>query len=110
MKINGDQTAIQLDAYLKNIQAKKAQVSENQKQSSAPVGGDHVKLSGKAKAMQLAAHTLNQAETGIMKRVQQVKLEIDQGTYKVDGAKVAKDMLNESIENSQIFSKIDMHA
>lgn len=110
MKVNGDQTAIQLDAYLKNIQAKKAQASNKQNQAPVQNSVDQVNLSGKARAMQQAAHELSNAEGRIAGRVQQVKMEIDKGTYKVDGAKVANDMLKESIENGQVFNKIDMRA
>lgn len=110
MKVNGDQTAIQLDAYLKNIQAKKAQANEKQNQTPAQTREDQVNLSGKARAMQQAAHALHKAEGSIANRVQQVKMEIDKGTYKIDGAKVANDMLKESLQNGQVFNKIDMLA
>lgn len=109
MKVNGDQTAVQLDAYLKKVQASRAKAYENPNKSSAISNIDQVELSGKAKAMQQAAQALNQKEAGIAERVQQVKMEIEKGTYKVEGTKVATDMLKESFENNQVFNKIDMH-
>lgn len=108
MKINGDKTAVQLDAYLKKVQSNKVQAYEKQDQEASKVSVDQVELSGKAKAMQQAAQALNQTEGKIAKRVEQVKLEVDKGTYKVDSAKVATDMLKESFANNAAFGKIDM--
>jgi len=109
MKVNGDKTAIQLDAYLKKVQSNRAQAGENQKGPSGQAPIDSVELSGKALAMQQAASELNKTEAGITERVQQVKMEIEKGVYHVDGARVAKDMLNETFENSQVLNKIDLH-
>lgn len=110
MKVNGDQTAIQLDAYLKKVQSNRAQTIENQNKSSAQGNVDQVELSEQAKAMQKAAQVLHTAESAIVERVEQVKTEIEKGTYAVDAPKVAADMLKESFGNEQVFNKIDLFA
>ncbi len=110
MKINGDQTPVQLDAYLKKIQGDRTQVYQNQAIQTTHDKGDQVELSEKARAMQQAAQALSVAEQERTERVQQVKMEIEKGTYKVVGAKVATDMLHEAFENEALLNKIDTRA
>jgi flagellar biosynthesis anti-sigma factor FlgM len=110
VKINGDQTSIQLDAYLKKIQNDKAQVYQNQATQTPQDKGDQVELSEKARSMQQAAQALSAAELERTERVQQVKMEVEKGTYKVVGAKVATDMLYEAFENETLLNKIDTRA
>ena len=40
-------------------------------------------------------------------KVEQTKLEVDKGTYKVVGAQVATDMLRETFENNLILQKVN---
>ena len=110
MKINGDQTTIQLDAYLKKIQSNKVQSYQSQGAPANRGKGDHVELSDKAKAMQQTAQMLNAAEKERTERVEQVKMEIEKGTYQVVGAKVATDMLKEAFQNETLLNKINTRA
>lgn len=110
MKVNGDQTAIQLDAYLKKVQTRKVQQYQNQTSSAAQPQSDQVELSDKAKAMQQATQELSSSESAHAERVKQVQMDIESGTYKVVGTKVATDMLKETFQNNAILNKIDTHA
>jgi flagellar biosynthesis anti-sigma factor FlgM len=110
MKVGGDQTSIQMDAYLKKIQSNRLQPSDNQRATPARAKSDSVELSDNARALQQAAQALNAGENERAERVERVKMEVEKGTYKVAAAKVATDMLREAVENTLILNKIDTHA
>ena len=100
---------IQLDAYVKQAQQQSRQLdvvrSENSPGQSPT---DKVQLSEEARAIQQASQNTANSSDVREDKVQQVKMEIDNGTYRVVGAKVATAMLKEGFENDLLLQKINM--
>jgi negative regulator of flagellin synthesis FlgM len=111
MKINGQNTSIQMDAYLKQV---RKQQQNNVYQQQAKVGKtdprDTVQLSSQAREVQEAAKALKSMPEVRQDKVQQVKMDINNGTYQVSGLKAADGMLKESFENEAVIRKINVHA
>ncbi|MEJ2038410.1 MAG: flagellar biosynthesis anti-sigma factor FlgM [Desulfosarcinaceae bacterium] len=111
MKITGQNTPLQLDAYLKQV--RQQQQNNLEQQGSAGQAGranDTVQLSNRAREVQQAASALKAMPDVRQDKVQQVKMDIDKGTYQVSGQKTAQGMLQESLENDFILRKINIRA
>lgn len=108
MKIDNT-SAVQLNAYLKQVRNQQQQPdSRTQAEQGKPVvGSDKVELSQQAKEAQQAMQNLKTMPEVRSDKVEQVKMEIEKGTYKVMGAKVAPKMLKESFENDWILQKVN---
>ena len=109
MKVETKNTAIQMEAYLRQIRQKDS-VSDQRAISGQPIQFDTVDLSDRAREVQQAARMLKEMPDVRKDKVQRVKLAVDNGTYKVIGARVATHMLRESFENNLIMNSIDQHA
>jgi flagellar biosynthesis anti-sigma factor FlgM len=108
MKINDTSNLpIQMDAYVK--QARLQDATETTRPGiQGPT--DKVQLSDEARAILQASKT-EENQTDIREGiVQQVKLGIEKGTYRVDGQKVAANMLKEGFENDLLLQKINTRA
>lgn len=112
MKVAQNNTPIQLDAYVRQIQQQRSQQVEVEKSNAAQQGrSDTVQLSAEAKKVQQAAAQAQVEQSEARdEKVRQVKMDIEKGTYKVDSAQVATDMLRETFENNKVFGKIDTRA
>jgi negative regulator of flagellin synthesis FlgM len=111
VKVSQNNSPIQMDAYLKQIQQKRAQQQEIESAGATRKGmGDKVQLSSRAKEMQQTVNGLARTEEMRNEKVQQVKMDIDQGTYKVNSGQVATDMLKEAFENNRVLKRIDTRA
>jgi negative regulator of flagellin synthesis FlgM len=106
MKVETKSTAIQLDAYLRQVQEKKS-ANAQQNITARLAQTDKVNLSERAMEVQQAAQALKQMPAVRDEKVHQVKAAVEKGTYHVNGARVAKNMLNEAFENSMILNTID---
>jgi flagellar biosynthesis anti-sigma factor FlgM len=108
MKVNSQNPSVELNAYLKQVRQQQSKGNEPAPQTMAkPESGDKVVLSDQARQMQQAAQTAKNEPDVDMKKVQQVKMEVEKGTYKVVGAQVATDMMRESLENNLILQKVN---
>ena len=109
MKVTQNNTPIQLDAYLKQIQQQKAQQSDEVTLTGGtqPGKADTVELSAAARRVQQTTRTSELRTDFREDKVRQVKMDIESGTYKVDGGQIATDMLREAFENNGILNKID---
>ena len=99
---------IQLDAYIKQAQQRSRPLANNRSgigASQSPT--DKVNLSDEAKTIQQAFQASGNASDVREDKVQQAKMEIENGTYRVVGAQVATDMLKESFENDLLLQKIN---
>jgi negative regulator of flagellin synthesis FlgM len=109
MKVDANSNNVQLNNYLNQVrnqqQASSTQAQQDQTRQAA--GGDKVELSDKAKEVQQASQALKSMPDTRTDMVAKTKLEVEQGTYKVNGTKVATGMLKESFENDTILQKID---
>ena len=111
MKVSQNNSPIRMDAYIKQIQQNRARQQGSESTDATTRGvGDKVQLSSRAKEMQQSAGGLSQTEEMRDEKVRQVKMDIDQGTYKVNSGQVATDMLKEAFENNRVLKKIDFRA
>jgi flagellar biosynthesis anti-sigma factor FlgM len=110
MKIESSNTAVELNAYLKQVeQQKRAEAAKKDAARSGQVGeADKVDLSDRAREVQQAMQAFKAMPEVRGEMVSKVKMDVDQGTYKTDGAKAATGILRESFENNAILQKIDM--
>jgi negative regulator of flagellin synthesis FlgM len=107
MKVSDQNQPIQLNAYIRQAQQQK-QTND----SKAIAGGrsmttDQVEISDQAKRVQEAVLQAQDGSDIRQDKVQEIKMEVEKGTYKVAGAQVATDMLNETIENNIILQKVN---
>lgn len=113
MKITGQNTPIQLNAYLNQVRQQQQNNVYQQQVGSGQAkgtGSDKVQLSERAREIQQAASALKAMPNVREEKVQHVKMDIDQGTYRVSGPKAARGMLRESFENDLILRKINLRA
>jgi flagellar biosynthesis anti-sigma factor FlgM len=111
LKVSQNNSPIQMDAYLKQIQQNRMRQQEMDAADTVQRGvGDRVQLSSRAKEMQQAVNGMTQTEEMRDEKVRQVKMSIDQGTYKVNAGQVATDMLKEAFENNRVLKRIDTRA
>jgi flagellar biosynthesis anti-sigma factor FlgM len=110
MKISDQNIPIQLDAYIRQTQNQKQTNDSKQMSVGRPGTSDHVELSDQARKLQKAAEQVHQSGDIRSDKVQQVKMEVEKGTYRVSGAQVATDMLHETIENNIILQKVNTKA
>jgi flagellar biosynthesis anti-sigma factor FlgM len=108
MKINSNNPGIELRSNIKQI----PQQQQKSNESTAPAnarqtpGVDKVNLSDRARKALQASQSLRGVSDVSEAKVAQVKMDVNNGTYKVVGAKVATRMLRESIENNLILQKV----
>jgi flagellar biosynthesis anti-sigma factor FlgM len=110
MKVTDQNAPIQLDAYIRQAQQKRQPDETKAPVLQKPVAGDKVELSDQAKQIQQATQSVNNESEVREDKVRQIQMEVEKGTYKVSGAQVATDMLNETIENNVILQKISTKA
>ncbi len=73
--------------------------SDNQVTNAAAKPEEKVDLSTKARDIQQARNALNSTPDVREAKVQEIKTQIDKGTYNVNAGKIADKMVNESIVN-----------
>ena len=108
MKIDGTQKPVQMDAYLKQVGDQQQKADSQQVKAGQTTQYDKVDLSDRAREIQQASQTLKQMPDVREDKVQQVKMDVEKGTYKVVGSQVATDMLRESFENDLVLQKVNM--
>jgi negative regulator of flagellin synthesis FlgM len=110
MKIEGSQNAIQLDAYVRQARQQQSGANSQESAKTTAISADKVELSSQAREIQMASGQIKEVPEVRDDMVQNVKMEIENGTYNVPSGKVATDMLKETFENNQILQGIDMLA
>ena len=93
-----DKVTLQQPSVVKNVQPrpKVAQVQKSTIQKP-PAQGDRVQISDRAREMQAARQAVAQLPDVDEEKVARIKAQVQNGTYKVDGRKVADKMLAESL-------------
>ena len=96
MKINGGSGSNKVDHYIKNkiTQKKEGAVSET---SSEPAARDSVEISQAKTEITRAREVIREQPEVRTEKVETIKQEVDEGTYKVDGEKVAEKIIKENI-------------
>lgn len=111
MKIESQNSSIQLGAYLRQVQNQQT-ASELKRQST---GGkitsfDKVQLSQRALELQHAQQMLLEIPDVRADKVEKVRSAVNEGTYQVSGISVARSMLRETFENQMLLEGFDAMA
>ena len=97
MEISGKISSIKIGAYVNNVRENKKTGGSPQHDSKAVLKGDKVELSQTAIEVKNARAQLDSIPDIREEKVSEIKNQIDHGTYKIDGKKVAFNMLRESL-------------
>lgn len=109
MQVNGTNGGVELNAYIKQVQQQQRKPNDQAAQSSASLNdtADKVNLSDRAKEIQQAARIAKEIPVVREAKVEQIRLEVDKGTYKVISAQVALGLLKESFENNMVLQRVN---
>ncbi len=99
MEISGKISPVKIGAYVNNIKEKKKIDSSPEPDSQSVSKGDKVDLSQTAREVKKARAQLDSIPDIREEKVAEIKNEIDNGTYRVDGKKIAFNMVRESLIN-----------
>ena len=99
MKITGGNHLTNIDAYLKNIKDKKKIDASSDRASGEVISKDEVVLSPQAKEIQKAKELLDSIPDIRKEKVAEIKVQIEDGTYEVNGDQIALKMIEESLTN-----------
>ncbi len=95
MEVSGNGPFVYLEAYMNNAKDKGAVAAS---ETVAPVAqADKVELSPQAKELQEAKHQLEQVPDIRTDKVESLQQAIKDGTYEVNGEKVALKMIRQSL-------------
>lgn len=97
MKITGENSSINLGAYINNVSKNSKLPVSNKQTAQKIIQEDKVELSSKAKEICEAKKLLNAAPDVRDEMVKSIKNQIEQGTYQIKGDKVALKMIKESL-------------
>lgn len=96
MKIYGGSGPKNVDLNLKNKVGKKVEQTDS-KPAVAVEGKDQVEISQTGAEITKAKEVIRETPDVRVEKVREVKKEVDDGTYKVDGRKVAAKIIKENI-------------
>jgi negative regulator of flagellin synthesis FlgM len=102
MEITRGNSFGKIDGYVKHVdkdKTKSGAVSDDQSSHKILPSGDSVELSPKAKVMQEAMKVLETLPDVREEKVAQIREQIEEGSYQIDGKKIAEKMINESLVN-----------
>jgi len=99
MEITDKNPSINLKSYVKNIKDERKIANSPEKTSNEFIKEDKVVLSSKAKEIQEAKKILDSTPDVREKKITQLKKQIENGTYEIDGKKIAVKMIKESLLN-----------
>lgn len=97
MKINDNNSSLNIRKYVSNIKDNRKIDGLAEQGSSQTVKEDKVVLSPKSKEVQEATKLIKELPNISEEKVAKLKEQVDQGTYRIDGKKIAFKMLKESI-------------
>ncbi len=97
MEISGKVPAVKIDAYLNNVQDKK-KTDDSSSNISKPVQNeDKVDLSQNVRDVKEAKEQLDYIPDVREEKVAEIKSQLENGTYNIDGKKIALNMMRESL-------------
>jgi negative regulator of flagellin synthesis FlgM len=109
MEINGNSSTVNLISQINKAAESNHQEPAKTSGKSKPSGNsDKVELSEQAKEVSRAFAQLKALPDVRQGKVGEIKNQVETGTYRVDGSKIAMSMLNESLENNAILNTIDL--
>ena len=101
MEINGKNIQTDVNNYVKQVEQPQRVGTTGQRQTPPRPQGDTVELSNEAKALQRLEKALKAVPEVREDKVAEIRKQLAQGTYKVDGQKIAFNMLKESVFNEK---------
>lgn len=110
MKVDGANSSIQIDAYVRQTQQQQQDVKAQEQAVQQKAKTDKVQISQAALDTQKAAEAMKDAPDIREDKVRDIKLEVDSDRYHRPAEQVATNMLNEGFENDLILKKIDTRA
>ncbi|MDY6880763.1 MAG: flagellar biosynthesis anti-sigma factor FlgM [Desulfatiglans sp.] len=103
MEISGNDSSVNLGAYVKSVKAgKEVEVGPREAEKKVDkgiAGEDKVVLSPKAREIQKAKMLLASVPDVREEKVQEIRQRIEEGTYKVESKKIAEKIVKESLLN-----------
>jgi len=109
MEIKGKDASVNLDAYLNKITEKKDVAPKTRPDGQGVRGADNVQISARARELVEAQQAAKAIPDVREDKVDEVKKQVETGTYRVEGKRIALNMINESLEY-EIASKIKTKA
>ncbi|MBW1939949.1 MAG: flagellar biosynthesis anti-sigma factor FlgM [Deltaproteobacteria bacterium] len=102
MEITAKNPPINIDAYISNARGKRNMDASSEKASTNVIKEDTVVLSQKGREIQEAKNFLDSVPDIREEKVVRIKKQIENGTYQVDGEKIAIKMIKESLINELV--------
>lgn len=99
MEITPNDNTINIDAYVNNINDKNKTDNASESAEKKVAKTDTVNISEAAKEIQEVRQQLDEIPDVRTEKVQQLKKEIENGTYEINSEKIAEKMLRESLFN-----------
>jgi flagellar biosynthesis anti-sigma factor FlgM len=106
MKVNGQGTGIELLSYIKQLQQKKPAEVNSERNLYALPEMDKVNLSERGREVQQAFNALKEMPDVRTAKVARIKMDVESGTYRVVGSRIANEMLREAFENNLILQNL----
>ena len=102
MEITGKKPLGSYDRFVNHIEQNKRTETSQAKKDKAVFEDDKVELSPQAKQIQEAKKLIKGIPEVEQHKIDAVKERIENGTYRVDGQKIATNMLRESLINEKV--------
>ena len=99
MKITGENRFVNLEAYVQNVEDNRKIDASTRQDSGEVLKEDKVVLSSKAREIMEARKRLGSFPDIREEKVALMKKQIENGTYKIEGKKIAPKMIKESLLN-----------
>ena len=87
-----------------------SQQTDPEEETDNDIGSDTVRLTDKGRDFNSAVDQARTLPDVRMDRVMQLKRQLAQGTYRVEGSRIAVNMMDESMENDSVLKHIDTKA
>ena len=97
MEIGGKIPPIKIDAYVNNTKEKNQKTDSLSKTAKPGPNLDKVEFSQTARDVKEAREQLESIPDVREEKVQEIKTQVEEGTYKVDGKKIAFNMIRDSL-------------
>ena len=99
MEINSNDNTINIDAYVNNISDKQKAENTSDKAEKNVAKTDTVNISDAAKEIQEVRKELDNIPEVRAEKVEQLKNQIENGTYEIKSEEIAEKMLKDSLLN-----------
>jgi len=103
MKVTGECPFVNLEAYIKNMKDKRKVDASTRQTSEEVLKEEKVVLSPKARLIQETKKLLGSIPDIREEKVAQLKKQIKNGTYHIEGEKIAARMIKESLLNELLW-------